>query len=157
MTESQEAFLRAAASRVPLELVAEVHLFPSLRQGAVETGLAVIATSPAPPPADASGADASDVPAGELDAASTAEATAVPTAAPAGVPGRHTVFSARYRLTLRGPDRGKLEVDVTAEADAPLVTVDQVVRGIHRRSADAGDSERLSGDELRQLAAAALV
>lgn len=124
MTESQETFLRAVAARVPLDLVAEVHLFPSMRQGPMETGLAVLATSPAPP---------------------------------AGPRERHTVFSARYRLTLRGPERGKLEVDVTAEADAPLVTVDQVVRGVQRRSADTGDPERLSGDELRRLAAAAIV
>lgn len=154
MTESQEAFLRAVAARVPLELVAEVHLFPSLRQGAVETGLAVIATSPAPPAVDdASGTIANELPGGDHEDEPLGE----PVATPGAAGGRHTVFSARYRLTLRGPERGTLEVDVTAEADAPLVTVDQVVRGIHRRSADAGDSERLSGDELRQLAAIAIV
>ena len=155
MTESQEVFLRAVAARVPLELVAEVHLFPSLRQGAVETGLAVIATSPAPHAIEEADTDASAEPTGEVDV--DVVPAAAPAPAPADARGRHTVFSARYRLTLRGPERGKLEVDVTAEADAPLVTVDQVVRGVHRRSADAGDSERLSGDELRQLAAAAIV
>ena len=35
---------------------------------------------------------------------------------------RHTVFSASYRHTLKGPDRGKWEVEVTAEADAPLTS-----------------------------------
>lgn len=147
MTDAQETFLRAIAARVPLELVAEVHLFPSIRQGPMETGLAVIATSPAPRLPDEPDTGAGD-------------RTGTASDSPATLPDlrdRHTVFSARYRLTLRGPDRGKLEVDVTAEAEAPLVTVDQVVRGVQRRSADVGDPERFSGDELRQLAAAAIV
>ena len=149
MTDAQETFLRAIAARVPLELVAEVHLFPSIRQGAIETGLAVIATSPVPRLPDES-----DTGSGAGDGTGTANDSPAPLPDPRD---RHTVFSARYRLTLRGPDRGKLEVDVTAEAEAPLVTVDQVVRGVQRRSADVGDPERFSGDELRQLAAAAIV
>jgi hypothetical protein len=65
--------------------------------------------------------------------------------------GRHTIFSARYRLTIKGPDRGKWELAVEAEADAPLVTVDRVVRGVQQRAGDAGEPERLEGDELRAL------
>ena len=45
------------------------------------------------------------------------------------------VYSARYRLTLKGPDRGKWETNMIAEADAPLASVDAVVRGVQRRSA----------------------
>jgi hypothetical protein len=62
---------------------------------------------------------------------------------------RYTVYSARYRHTLKGPDRGKWEVAVTEEADAPLLTVDAVVRGVQRRSGDADETVRLSGDEFR--------
>ena len=64
-------------------------------------------------------------------------------------PRRYTVYTARYRLTLKGPDRGKWEVTVTEEADAPLLTVDAVVRGVQRRSGDVDETVRLSGDEVR--------
>lgn len=62
---------------------------------------------------------------------------------------RYIVYSARYRYTLKGRDRGKWEVSVTEEADAPLVTIDAVVRGVQRRSGDADETIRLSGDEFR--------
>jgi hypothetical protein len=76
-----------------------------------------------------------------------AEAIAMPTSPlPAS---RYTVYSARYRYTLKGLDRGKWEVSVTDEADAPLLTVDAVVRGVQRRSGDADEVLRLSGDEFR--------
>ena len=65
-----------------------------------------------------------------------------------GPPPRMTVFTARYRLVLKGPDRGKWEATVVAEADAPLPTVDAVVRGVLRRAGDAEDAERMSGEEL---------
>ena len=44
MTETQERFLRTVLTRVPIDSVVELHLFPSLRRGTVETGVAVIAT-----------------------------------------------------------------------------------------------------------------
>ena len=44
MTETQERFLRTILSRVPLESVVELHLFPPIRRGTLETGVAVIAT-----------------------------------------------------------------------------------------------------------------
>jgi hypothetical protein len=62
---------------------------------------------------------------------------------------RYIVYSARYRLTLKGLDRGKWEVSVTEEADAPLLTIDAVVRGVQRRSGDVDETIRLSGDEFR--------
>ena len=62
---------------------------------------------------------------------------------------RYIVYSARYRYTLKGMDRGKWEVSVTEEADAPLLTIDAVVRGVQRRSGDADETIRLSGDEFR--------
>ena len=62
---------------------------------------------------------------------------------------RYTVYTARYRLTLKGLDRGKWEMSVTEEADAPLLTVDAVVRGVSRRSGESDETVRLSGDEFR--------
>jgi hypothetical protein len=61
---------------------------------------------------------------------------------------RFTVFTARYRLQLKGPERGKWDVDVVEEADAPLVTVDAVVRGVHRRSGEPSEVERLAPHDL---------
>jgi hypothetical protein len=66
-------------------------------------------------------------------------------------PGRLAVYTAKYRLTLKGADRGKWDFDIHVEADAPLVTVDKVVRGVQRRVGDAVDAEKLSGDEFRAL------
>lgn len=114
-------FLAAIASQLPIERVAEVHLFGPIRQGGTESGVAVIALAQSEPE--------------ELR-----ESRAAP---------RYIVLTARYRLTLKGLDRGKWEASVTEEADAPLVTVDAVVRGVSRRSGDADETERLSGDDFR--------
>ena len=53
-----------------------------------------------------------------------------------GSDARRTVFRARYRLALKGTERGKWEMDITEEADAPTVTVDEVVRGVLERAGD---------------------
>ncbi len=50
MTETQERFLRTVLSRVPLDSVVELHLFPPIRRGTLETGVAVIATVLPPAP-----------------------------------------------------------------------------------------------------------
>lgn len=118
MTETQVRFLRAIAAQVPPERVVEVHLFPALRQGPIETGVAVVAEEG---PAVAEGEEAS----------------------------KHVVYSARYRHTIKGPDRGKWEADVVAEADAPLITVEAVVRGVRQRAGEAGEPERLDGEGFR--------
>lgn len=122
LTDVQLRFLRTILERIPLERLVELHLFPPIRQGGQETAAAVVAALP-----ESAG--------GQLE-----------------IPGhRHTVFSARYRLTLKGPDRGKWEADVKAEADAPLVTVDAVVRGVQQRAGDGAEPERYLPDQLRQL------
>ncbi|MDB4880013.1 MAG: hypothetical protein JWL60_1459 [Gemmatimonadetes bacterium] len=72
-----------------------------------------------------------------------------PAPEPARAAPRYTVYTARYRHTLKGPDRGKWEASVTEEADAPLLTVDAVVRGVSRRSGEADETVRLSGEEFR--------
>ena len=67
---------------------------------------------------------------------------------------RPVIYTALYRLTLKGLDRGKWEKHVTAEADAPLITVDAVVRGVQRRSGDVDDATRMDGDDVRAFVGA---
>jgi hypothetical protein len=61
------------------------------------------------------------------------------------------IYAASYRLTLKGLDRGKWEVNIVAEADAPLVAVDAVVRGVQRRSGDVDDAARMDGEDVRAM------
>jgi hypothetical protein len=160
--ETRARFLTAIAAQLPVARIAEVHLFPAIRQGGLESGVAVVAVelpdvaAPTEPVADAAAIDADVVErrpddaveellAGDLEDATDLAADF----APAPAPRRYTVFSARYRHTLKGPDRGKWETSVTEEADAPLRTVDAVVRGVQRRSGGVDEIVRVSGDELR--------
>ncbi len=158
--ETRARFLAAIAAQLPAERIVEAHLFPAIRQGGMESGVAVIAVeraedAPDGTPAEPVGSPES-VESGESSPVgddvvgeSAAELGAVhPTTTAAR---RYTVFSARYRHTLKGPERGKWEVGVTEEADAPLLTIDAVVRGVQRRSGDADEIVRLSGDEVRAL------
>jgi hypothetical protein len=200
--ETRARFLADIAKQLPAERVIEVHLFGAIRQGGVESGVAVVAVSlepPAspvtttsfdvdggyvPPPAVAEAADvesaasvavhdqladetafvADEIPpdespyAPEPSPSSPSSAPEEWSAAEPGprTPSRFTVYSARYRHTLKGLDRGKWEVMVTEQADAPLLTVDAVVRGVQRRSGDSDDVVRLSGDEFRASLATAL-
>lgn len=269
ISETRERFLRAIVGTVPAERIAEIHFFPPIKQGGVESGVAVIAAGePAPAAveatetveaaADSSGApvfDASEPDPDLADDADTSDhAVAYPVEGLADVAAAHeidegddqeqnepearftagdavahdhpphdelgdvvdrgaidpdaeeppdedsvvdervvssaarpapsitddipttpalddlasgedvaagaepddepaarrfTVFTARYRLVLKGPDRGKWEASVVAEADAPLLTVEAVVRGVQRRAGDVDDPERMSGDEVR--------
>ena len=179
-------FLAAIAKRLPAERVIEAHVFAAIRQGGVETGVAVIALERevpisldvdggySPPPAIAEAAEIETVQAVVVndqlaDEASFLADEAIPERSPYAdaplvddpepaiappvippVASRYTVYSAQYRYTLKGMDRGKWEVSVTDEADAPLLTVDAVVRGVQRRSGDAEEVLRLSGDEFRE-------
>jgi hypothetical protein len=121
LTETRERFLLVIAANVPAERIAEIHFFQPIKQGGVESGIAVVAVWPVP------------IEGVEHDGE------------------RHTIYTARYRLTLKGIDRGKWEANVVAEADAPLVTVDAVVRGVQRRSGDVDDPTRMEGDDARAL------
>jgi len=176
MTETQQRFLRAIAERVPTEQVVELHLFPPIRQGGVETGVAVVAEDPrrAPAPVAADAVVAVDAPSVEPSEASVESGDAeisiadvdsepAPESESADDNGaetplpRLTIHTARYRLTLKGVDRGKWEVDVVAEADAPLEAVDKVVRGVQRRSGEGGaEPDRLSSDAFREALEAPL-
>ena len=166
----RDRFVRAIAERVEPERIAEVHLFQPIRQGGVETGVAVIAverTSDAdapPPPVETEVANYSDAaefladPDGpeidsDEDAMSLAEDFAEPEepeAARASHRGkRHTVLTAWYRLTLKGADRGKWEFNLADEAIAPLDTIVAVARGVGQRAGDADDPERWTGEHFR--------
>ena len=135
LTETRERFLLAIAAQVPVERIAEIHFFQPIRQGGVESGVAVVAAWPATPEI------ASETPLEEHSERTPREEREL----------RPVVYTARYRLTLKGPDRGKWEASVVAEADAPLVTVDAVVRGVQRRSGDADVATRMEGDEVRAI------
>ena len=131
LDETRDRFLAAVADKVPAEKVVEVHLFHPLRQGGVQSGVAVVAVEENQTPADV----------GE----------AAESSAPLPADARLAVYTAHYRLTQKGPNRGKWDFAIQAEADAPLVTVDQVVRGVQRRAGDAEEPRRLTGDEFRSL------
>lgn len=62
---------------------------------------------------------------------------------------RYSVLAARYRLTLKGPERGAWDFEITHEADAPLETVERVARGVARRSGDEGQPEHLTASDIR--------
>ena len=242
MTETQERFLRAVLTRVPLDSVVEMHLFPPIRRGTLETGVAVIATALPPEPllaiaasndeaataldavwpvesgdADAltsvivdpdaampdtsgvsdanaalmetettgdAGTDAG-IDAG-IDAATDAEmdadsnsdhgARTMPSVdigeALMEVDGsdgveppvvrfipspRMRIFTASYRHTIKGVDRGKWTFDVHEEADAPLTAVELVLRGVRHRSTEAADPEQVSHEAMTALSAPARV
>jgi hypothetical protein len=147
LPETRERFLRAITNQIPVERIAEIHFFAPIRQGGIESGVAVVAAWPEPgvtvdqaPPAPDTQAAPSDE-----DEALVAEPPSRPIAE-----SKPVVYTARYRLVLKGPDRGKWEASVTAEADAPLVSVDAVVRGVMRRSGDVEEATRMEGDEVRE-------
>ena len=131
LTETRERFLVAIAEQIATDRIAEIHFFKPIKQGGVESGVAVVAL--VMPHA---------VGAAEPEEGSTT-----------GL--RHTVLTAHYRLTLKGIDRGKWQVTVVEEADAPLITVDTVVRGVLRRAGDLDDPERMEGDAIRDALALA--
>ena len=202
VSETAERFLRTVIAEVPLELIEELHLFSPLRQGTVETGIAVIAVK-VPVAAAAVEAEAAEpelfggeevegdiaevlgtealtaealtaealtaealtaealtaealtaealtaeIEAEALTAEIEAEAlTAEIVAAPAK-PVRHTVYTARYRYIIKGPERGKWESSIKAEADAPLITVETVVRGVQRRAGEESEIVRYSAAQI---------
>jgi len=114
LIDTTERFLKDIADKIGAERVEEVRLFPPLRQGGTETGVAIVASSAQPNP-------------------------------------WHVVYSAHYKHTLKGADRGKWEVEVVAEADAPLMTVDEVVRGVMKRAGEQFEPERITAGEFRTI------
>jgi hypothetical protein len=145
VSETRERFVVAIAEQVPADRIAEIHFFNPIKQGGIESGVAVIALTkpllsgdmpPEPGPELA------------LDESSVEEAEDA-------APPKHVVLTAHYRLTLKGVERGKWQVTVVEEADAPLITVETVVRGVQRRAGDLDEPERMDGDGVREVLAAA--
>lgn len=128
--DTRARFLASIAEVVPAERIAEIHFFPPIRQGPIETGVAVVGAERGTAPGDAVTEDST----------------------PYRDP-RHIVFMARYRWTRKGPERGKWEAEVIAEADAPLVTVEAVAKGVRARANEEADPERIDGDQVRAILA----
>jgi hypothetical protein len=150
MSETRDRFLRAIAERIPVDRIEEVYLFPALRQGGQESGVAVVAAAPEA---------VQELPGVAPDGQEVVSEQAEPTAwggEPGGqLPQRLTIYRASYCLALKGSERGRWEVDVTAEADAPLTAVDDVVRGVHRRAGEDRLPERLTAEDFRAALAGA--
>jgi hypothetical protein len=149
MIETTERFLRDIADHIGIDAVDEVRLFPPLRQSGVETGVAVVAALPLPPEREL--VHTPDEPPQALTESAGDEFLPIEDEDRDIIVHRHTVFTARYRHTLKGPDRGKWEVDVRAEADAPLVTVDQVVKGVMKRASEPFEPERISASAFKTI------
>ena len=140
VSEVAERFLRAILQRLPLSRIEEVHLFSPLRQGTVETGIAVVAARPVEvvplePPLPLESSE-------PVEPSKPAEPTSAPPVR------RHEVHTARYRLVIKGPERGRWEEVLVAEADAPLITVETVVRGVQRRAGEATETIRYSAAQV---------
>lgn len=160
MTETQRRFLREIAERIGASRVHEVRLFPAIRQGGIESGVAIVAARPPEPaPPDLSIPPAEDF-SDELDIESDVE-TAIPVvvdgdAPPARSPAtdhdvaRFEILSARYKLVLKGIERGTWESEVRHEADAPLDTIDRVVRGVAMRAGEDGEPECIEVTRFRE-------
>ena len=153
--ETRDRFLAAIAERLEPATITEAHVFPPIRQGGVESGVAVLAVNHIPLTTSEADAD-SLLTSGEAAAAPADAGTRSP--APVNVSDtgaaenlRLTVYTAKYRLTIKGPERGKWEFALQADADAPRLTIDKVVRGVQQRSGDAEEPVRLSGEEFRAL------
>ena len=70
----------------------------------------------------------------------------------AGDPARRrlAILCARYKLIIKGPDRGKWELEVMHQADAPLDTLERVIAGVVRRSGEGSEPERFTRQSLRE-------
>ena len=171
-----ERFLREIATRIDPERVVELYVFPPIQQGGIESGVAVIAAEQIVPPLPAPVGDEGDAvgeaehviadqPAMVNDDASEALLEASepiadesgPVAEPATprAPERLTIYTAHYRLVLKGPDRGKWDWGAVVDAEAPIEAVDAVVRGVQRRAGESFDAERIDGETFRAALALA--
>ncbi len=154
---TRDRFLVAIAERVSPERRQAVYLFPPIRSGYVETGVAVLAVDPVPPVVagdaalDAPGlfTDQGTATAPAIEAEPRFVADAAPVEGADARSPRPLVLTARYRHTLKGPDRGAWFVEVHEQADAPLATVEMVVAGVARRHDDSAEPERLDAEAVR--------
>ena len=129
MNETNERFLKAILERVPVERIVEIHLFPRH-----------------PVRGRSRPASRSWRPSRAVDRSSARTAADRTSHAQ-----RLEVHTAWYRLTRKGPERGKWEIEVKTQADAPLETVETVVRGAQERAGEVIEPTRLTGRELLAL------
>ena len=157
MTETQQRFLKAIAERMNGGRVAELRLYPTVRVGPIESGVAIVATTDG-------GRESGEIAAeGRLESAIetpleaavetpvvTAADSPMETAVSVAGPERLSILTAHFRHTVKGPDRGKWEFSIVHDADAPIETVESVVRGVARRAGEDGEPELLSGDDFQR-------
>lgn len=187
--DPRDRFLRAIVEQIPIDTIAEVHLFPAMRNGGRESAVAVVAARAGagfvqgelpPPVGDAEATAIEKFGESEVGVAGADDQPRIDDAGPiAGGPPpeihdtaalvesshhfsidridstpderapRLVVYRAVYRWTRKGPDRGQWEVEITAEADAPLYAVGDVVRGVQRRAGEEGEPELITPEMLR--------
>jgi hypothetical protein len=138
MTETQQRFLKAIAERVNGGNIAEIRLYPTVRVGPIESGVAIVATREAIPV--------------EVILQEHHQDGHVEIAQPVTVsqPDRRSILTAHFRHTVKGPDRGKWEFNMVHDADAPIETVESVVRGVARRAGEDGEPELLSANDFQR-------
>lgn len=168
INETRERFLRGILERVSPERIVEIHFFPPIRQGQIESGVAVVAVESEPIPVEAEAmlveteAVSSDAVTDEqvtFDGDATPDDAVLPEPAAddealppvVAVASRLEVGTATYRWTRKGPERGKWEFDFKTQADAPLPTVGTVVRGVELRSGEEPGTMCLDAQALRAL------
>ena len=139
MTETQQRFLKAIAERVNGDNIAEVRLYPTVRVGPIESGVAIIA-SREPMPIEVAVEEVT--PDGDLNGEETRVSS--------DQRDRLSILTAHFRHTVKGPDRGKWEFSMVHDADAPIETVENVVRGVARRAGEDGEPELLSGTDFQR-------
>lgn len=147
MNETQQRFLKAISERITSGDVEEVRLYPTVRAGHVESGVAIVAVRDLVIADPSSGADAPAA----IEAAAE-DANAEPTEDPAVAvrSDRLSILTAHFRHQVKGSERGKWEFEMVHDADAPIETIERVVRGVAHRSGEDGEPELLTGDEFRR-------
>lgn len=137
MTEAQQRFLKDIADRLQGGRIEELRLYPTVRVGPIESGVAIVALDQ---PADVVVPEADQAP---------VEVAEAPVASENSDRSRLSIHTAHFRHTVKGPDRGKWEFTMVHDADAPIETVESVVRGVARRAGEDGEPELLSADDFR--------
>jgi hypothetical protein len=138
MTETQQRFLKEIADRVTGSRVEELRLYPTVRVGPIESGVAIVATR-----------RVADVAEPMSEAVEMVPEVKLPVVVPED-DSRLSILTAHFRHTVKGPDRGKWEFTMVHDADAPIETVESVVRGVARRAGEDGEPEHLSGDDFQR-------
>ncbi len=153
MTETQQRFLKAIAERVNGDNIAEVRLYPTVRVGPIESGVAIIATTEPAVVASADAASARGDSQAEHPEAAESDTVIEESLVASGRQDRLSILTAHFRHTVKGPDRGKWEFNMVHDADAPIETVENVVRGVARRAGEDGEPELLSGTDFQRALA----